>query len=275
MQGFVVNTLGDDDEEEASITMTGDFYEAGTGSCIHGTFEIHLTSWGFTGFKTCGGVEFVFEEVRTNSYRPSDEQCAMLDRVTPISIEASWETKEGYPLDGCLSNEFAGISYLRKNETGAFADPLIAGFIDGTQFLSGKVVSGTWYEKDSAGPILLFVRNTGILQAYRWTGLLGDQGRTVLDRTQSRQESKHFVYTWDVYAGESLGSQCFRFEIIMTELLDNLPEDDDDYYFFINSDYFDIEIEPRYYYNTDVSSDGSILSFSLFVIIVSIFSLFI
>lgn len=193
-------------------------------------------------------------------------QCALLDRVSPLAIEGSWEDEGGYPLDACLTDTEFQLSYLRRAHDASLGDPLINGYADGSQFLFGKVATGTWYEEDSAGPLLLFIRNNGHLDGYKWTGLLGDKGRSVIDRSQARQEEKHSLLTWVSYYGETTGKECIRFRRVKTYLLDNLPEDDDDYYFFVNDDYFDAEVTPRYYYLIE-SSDASILVpiFSLFV----------
>lgn len=193
-------------------------------------------------------------------------QCALLDRVSSLAIEGSWEDEHGFPLDACLTDTEAQMSYLRRANDANLGDPLINGYVEGVNFLFGKAVAGTWYEEDAAGPILFFIRNNGHLDAYRWTGLLGDKGRTVIDRSQSRQEEKHSLFTWPSYYGETTGQECIRFRRVKTYLLANLPQDDDDFYYFVNDDYFDAEIVPQYYY-VDEESGANVLIplLSLFV----------
>jgi len=232
-----------------------------------------LTSWGFTGTFNCGGSDelFEFSEVRTNAFRPSDDQCKLLDRVSPLAIEGSWENKDGYPIDACLTNTEARMSYLRRADDASLGDPLINGYVEGQNLIFGKIVTGTWYEEDSAGPILYFIRNTGSLEAFRWTGLLGNKGRTVIDPSQIRQEEKHQNFEWESYYGETTGKECGRFSRVKTFILENLPQDDDDFYYFVNDDYFDEAIEPvNYLARAEDSSDASALATSLLVIMLAV-----
>merc|ERR1711934_244120 len=211
LQGFVENTLNDDGT--ISSTATGNFFEAGTGTCVTGNF----------------------------------------------AIEGSWENSKGFPIDFCLTDTQSKASYLRRADNARLGDPLIEGYFEGTNFLFGKVTAGTWYEEESAGPIIYFVRNTGNLEAFRWSGLLGDKGRTVIDPSQIRQEEKHQNFEWVSYQGETTGRECSRFKRVKTYLLDNLPQDDDDFYYFVNDDYFDEAIEPVNYLGTP-SSGSSVVS---------------
>ena len=232
-----------------------------------GVFNITLTTNGFTGTWSCLGIdeEYDFSEIRTSSYRPSDEACAVLDRVSNRTIEGRWEDENGQILSACMTESALRISFERKIVSGDYDYVIADGYVEGTNLLNGKIASGTWYERGRAGPIIYFVRSDGSLGAYRWSGLLGRRGRTVIDASQYRQEDMHQVNGWE-YWGETTGARCNANSAVKTRVLTNLPNDDDDNYFFINSDIFDALVDPQYYLGGIESGASSVVMCVLVII---------
>jgi len=250
-----------------NMTASGNFYEPGTGNCVVGVFNITLTTNGFTGTWNCLGIDekYDFSEIRTNSYRPTDEDCAVLDRVGTRTIEGRWEDHSGQLISACLTDTALRASFNREIVNDDYDSVIADGFVEGSNLLNGKIASGTWYERGRAGPIIYFVRSDGTLGAYRWSGLLGRRGRTVIDPSQYRQEEKHQVYQWEFW-GNSTGAQCNENRNVKTRVLTNLPNDDDDNYFFINSDIFDALVDPQYYLG-GIESGASSLALCVLVVI--------
>ena len=183
----------------------------------------------------------------------------MLDLVANQTLDGSWKDIHGHAMDICVTEQRFQLSYLRDpdNEQG----PLIDGYAIGTTFVNGKVLSGTWYEEDSAGAIILFYRDNGELQYWRWTGLLGNQGRTIIDLSQYYNRKLHRTVYYPSMSGNATPKECARFNIVKDYVLATLRQDDGDYYYFVEDDVFSTEFYNIYYTSATtvyVNSNGAV-----------------
>lgn len=227
--------------------MTGTFYEVGTYPCQSGTFSIDLTTWGFTGTYTCDGSgnSFTYEEVRLSNVRPSNDQCALLSQDESATVAGVWEDDADIPVSVCLgSKSNATASYSIGPDPAYWANPLSDGYFEGTSYLGGKLVGGTWYETQGAtwnfkaGPMLMILRDTGYLEVWKWTGLNGGLGDTAIDPTQYFDETLHTVQTFRYNVATAASTDCAVNDGNKGFVLLNLHDDDEDYYYFVGSDWF-------------------------------------
>jgi len=257
---------------DGTATMSGDFYEAGTSDCETGTFEIELTTWGFTGSYKCkgGGKSFKWEEVRTSNVRPSNEQCAILS-TEDLDIEGVWEDDADLPISICTTSGKATASYTIAPSPSYWGNALSNGYFEGTSYLGGRVLGGTWYETQGrtynfrAGAMLMFLRENGDLGIFKWTGLNGGEGVTAIDPTQILDESKHRVQKFRFYMGDIANeNDCAVNDGNKGFVLLNLHDDDEDYYYFVGSDWFNSQYVAVYdvvgaeYLNPPVSGAASL-----------------
>lgn len=257
--------------------VQGDFFQAGSGNCIRGQFELELTGYGVEGFFICSGKPGVttITAVRTSPFRPSNSQCALTtDAIT--TLEGNWGTNE-LPLDLCFRTP--------DDDNGDDDDDTVQGsmqvkLLDGTirnQFvtgywgLDGKVFSGTWYQNFNAGAILMYIRDTGDIDYTYWSGLLFDNGDTYIDYNQINNPERHGFGTIPGPRSTTTFATCTSFEVLQTYVLKNLPTPRDNYYNFIDEEYLPENI--RYQVPLSESSTG-ILSSCLAVLVVLVVILF-
>jgi hypothetical protein len=242
--------------------------------CQSGTFSIELTTWGFTGTYTCDGNDetFLYEEVRLSVVRPSNDQCAMLSEDGVV--EGNWKDEADVPLSLCFENRDRVVGSYQNNPAPSYwANTWYDGYFEGTSYLDGRVVGGTWYETRGvsydfkAGPVLYIVRDNGYLQEWKWTGLAGGEGQTALDPTQFFDETLHTVKNWRYkFATNSALADCQAYDGNKAFVLRNMNDDDDDYYYFVGSDWFNSRFDANYdlvgvdYLNPPVSGASSLVA---------------
>lgn len=254
--------------------LTGNFYQAGSGPCATGTFELDLTTWGVEGFYICSnGKVNTWSAVRMSEFRPSPEQCATLWNDDDIDLEGRWENDDRLFLDLCFrdpdddggddDDETVQASFQYLDEEGVAVDVFATGF----WYEEGKIFTGTWYQDFLGGPIMMFLRDNGDINYTAWTGLFQQEGRTFLDGSQINNEL-HTVGHWNAPRTTSTSNQCTRYEVLQTFVLKNLraivDSDDDNYYYFIDEEYLSSSrIEYRAYAETDSPASTTIISFIL------------
>jgi len=230
-------------------SLSGDFVQAGQGQCNSGTFEIELTSWGFEGTLSCEetGNEFSWVQVRLSNVRPSDDQCALLDQSEDKTVEGLWNDNHGNPMAICFSGDLVQASYSLSRPDPFDWYGITQGYFEGVQGFEGKVARGTWYEnRFSAGAFLFFLRNTGEVQVWRWTGLAGIDGTTAIDPTQLYKEEDHNTLEYPYKRGYPEQGECGTYKGVKSFVILNLSDDDEDYYYFVGDSWFTSEFEPLY-----------------------------
>merc|ERR1712233_116258 len=82
--------------------LEGNYYDAGTGNCATGTFELERTKWGIEGYLVCGGNGRVIplSEVRSSEFRaPDDDEGDDDDETVQGSLQRISD-------DGTVHDEF-------------------------------------------------------------------------------------------------------------------------------------------------------------------------
>jgi len=249
--------------------LTGNYYQAGTGPCATGTFELDLTTWGVEGFYICSnGKVNTMSSVRQSGFRPNAHQCATLWSDDDIDLEGRFQTDDRRFLDLCFrdpdddggddDDETVQASFeLEGNDDSSDV------FASGFWYESGKIFIGTYYREFVGGPIMMFLNNDGDVSYTWWTGLFKKEGQTVLDGSQAHIHELHQTGKWNGPRSSSLSNECTRYEVLQTFVLKNLraiEDDDEDYYYFLDERYMsasDIE-----YVRVSSSSPASTTVFS-------------
>jgi len=225
-------------------TATGNFYQAGISNCDTAAFSISTTDEGFTGTYTCNRIHGTFQWTgkKVSAFRPTDDQCALLYLNDNFTLEGRWTDSNGYNLDICFKTSTSTdiytvhASYDTKN-SGAYYYPN-TGFLAGFHFLSGRVIKGTWYEDYDGGAWLVFIRNTGEVVIWKWTGLIGHKGATFIDQIQYNEPDYHSVTIWNGPVSTT-NAQCDRSRNLNAFVLDNLqsvyPYNDNGLYYFLDT----------------------------------------
>lgn len=229
-----------------------------TANCDAGPFQMNLTDEGFTFLGQCNRLPLlpVFETARkVNTFRPTDDQCELLYVGNDTTLEGNWnEVKSGRSLDICFKtsdpkNSFTvHASYDTVNENSYYYPNV--GFFEGFHFVEGKIMHGTWYEDFNGGSWLAFLRNTGELKIFKWTGLMGTKGATIFTPDQYRQADLHSIET---YSNRDVTdyAACNRNRKISTFVLENLPVV---YPYHANGFYYFLDTFISYPYYNDFGS---------------------
>lgn len=191
----------------------GEFYQAGTPKlfdpidCTKGQFIFEMGTYGFDGQYECEGQDFEDDDAgslwhgeRYSGNTPSAIQCGTLIlsgdvagtytnpnlAQTPNQLAICVDDDDGDQVTWEGSYNFYGSPYPQLNVT--------SGYIDGHRvYASGRVAVGTWYERNTAGAYMAFVRSNGQLGVYQWTGLVGNDGATVIDPFEYGDDSDQTV----------------------------------------------------------------------------------
>jgi hypothetical protein len=253
--------------------LTGNFYQAGSGPCSTGTFELDLTTWGVEGFYICqNGKVNTWSAVRQSGFRPTAHQCATLWSDDDTDLEGRFQSDDLLFVDLCFrdpdddggddDDETVQLSY-QLNEDGTIID----GFASGFWYANGKIFVGTFYEDFVAGPILMYLNHDGDVRYSWWTGLFQREGRTFLDGNQANNPELHGVGKWNGPRSSSTADLCTRFEVLQTFVLKNLraiADDDEDYYYFVDEKYIDTsDIE---YLRVETASSSSTIILSVVLV---------
>jgi len=267
----------------SSSLLTGNFWTAGTGPCVTGTFSFILQSYGVNGSYVCNAItgSIPWTATRTSNFRPSDENCALtIDSSSKKNLEGRWINNDGLELNACFIKPTATVdetfqgSLERVNSDGVIVDWFLNGFwVD-----SGRIFLGTWYQDLSAGAAIFYLRNNGNVDYFWWTGLLHNQGQTYLDINQLNNPALHGKGTYKLPIGgpvehETTSAACNVDFALKSLVLANLgaakPDDDDNYYYFIDTEYLDVI---NYINYTPVASASSLgVSVVLLALIVLLF----
>jgi len=270
--------------------VNGQFFLAGYGNCIRGTFELELTGDGVEGFFVCSAQAGVTPIVapRLNVFRPTDAQCALLWENPKVSgtvnitntLEGHWEDTNHLPLDLCfrsLGNDNVTVSgsMTVQNPHGLIALQYVTGFHSD----QGRIFSGTWFQDFNAGAIMIWLRNNGDIDYTWWTGLIYNDGHTYIDYSQLRNRFRHGGGTIQGPRIDTTYDNCTKQEILERYVLKNLrsisDDDDDNYYYFIDDDYLDHH-QIRYFRGdkprrfsapSNINSGSSIVASFLFMLI--------
>ena len=164
-----------------------------------------------------------WDEYRVSAVIPTDYQCAALDHSGSISYQWIDPTTNG-PFWICFTEEGWESSYVRAvpSETGGIV--VYQGYAEGSVALDGVVGSGTWYENDlNAGAYLVFVRADGTLGTFKWTGLVGHEGATIIDPFDLADPSRHYVERWENTEVYPVHTQCGQYYDDKHTVLSHLP----------------------------------------------------
>jgi len=128
-------------------SISGTWYEGGIGGCLHGPFDLELTSSGFNGTWACDGEEdvlFYWGGLRLDTVRPDDLECARID--TDVDLEGEYTSADVDQLFLCTGGDSLTASYTYNNEYYA-GNPEAQGYERGNEFLGGALVAGSWVEE--------------------------------------------------------------------------------------------------------------------------------
>jgi len=252
--------------EVNSTHAWGRFYEAGTPdpdrelNCNTGFFMVQPNNNGFFGSWKCEGEDYydddeglLFHGFHSNANRPSDEECCLLDHSnSDVNVAGEWANADGsYTFVACTDDDDWQASYIRPDETATYGEGR-TGYVDGFEtFLDRKVCIGTWYENFKGGAMLAFVRESGDLGIFQWSGLKGKEGATVIDPFDYADDTDHFVFNLEHLTQDE--SNCDQYRGLESFVLGHLPDDDTDAsYFFVGDDLFDDDYD-TYFYETHLT----------------------
>lgn len=257
----------------------GHFWEAGSGLCNTGAFQMQITANGINGNYTCNGIDGIFEfnEHQMSNFRPTDNQCALLsysdgyddDDEDDYTLEGRWSDKDDLPTDICFldDDDDRDIGQVVMSYDYMLDGEATEGYVSGFHSLDGKIAIGTWYEDLNAGAIIYFVRNNREVGAYWWTGLVGRRGYTFIDPAQANNPDFHDVISFNDRAATEQ-SVCERYSILKRFVLKNVrfTDDDEDGYYFVDP-YFqpEVNIAEAYGYFATSSSSSTLIA-SVFTI---------
>jgi len=232
--------------------LEGNYYDAGTGNCATGTFELERTKWGIEGYLVCGGNGRVIplSEVRSSEFRPRDAQCGLMSEQVGLDLEGYWLDDNRLNMALCFrapdddegddDDETVQGSLQRLSNDGTVHDEFVTGF----WHENGRIFIGTWYEDFKAGAIMMFLRNNGDIDYTRWTGLVREDGQTYIDGNQINDHNQHQLGTFHAPRRSTTADECTKYEVLQPFVLRNLhavADDDDDLYYFMKTYYFDEE----------------------------------
>lgn len=254
----------------------GEFILAGEGNCQSGSFELDLTSWGVEGFYICdNGKVVAISGVKQSPFRPTNNQCATLWVDDDLDLQGRYLDENSLTLDLCFrdpdddggddDDETVQGSLRRLDSNGNVVDQFVTGF----WYDNGKIFTGTWYEEFNAGAVLMYLRDNGNVDYTYWTGLLRQEGNTVIDGNQAYNHAFHRTGTWPGPRSTTTFNECTKFEVEQTFVLQNLraieDDDDDNYYYFVDTQYLDLSDIEYQRVSTTGSASTIAISFSCIV----------
>jgi len=127
-------------------------------------------------------------------------------------------------------------SYTTEN-SGSYYYPN-QGFFAAYHYLGGRIAKGTWFEDYNGGSWLVFIRNTGEVKIWKWTGLLGDRGATYIDYIQKNEPEYHQVssLTGPVSTTNAQCDRNLNLELFVLKNLDVVfPGNENGFYYFLDS----------------------------------------
>lgn len=254
--------------------LNGEFFQAGSGNCIRGKFQLELTSWGVEGFFICSGAPGVItiQGVRTSSFRPTNSQCA-LSFDGNVDLQGNWGDSI-LPLDLCFrtpdddngddDDDTVQGSMQVVRPDGVIRDQFVTGFWG----YDGKVFTGTWYQNFNAGAILMYLRENGDIDYTWWTGLLFDNGDTYIDYAQINNPAKHGFGTIKGPRATTTFDACTTYEVLQTYVLENLPNPRDNYYHFVDQAYLPDVLR---YVLPESESSAVAIRMSMILLVIAVF----
>jgi len=222
-----------------SNVATGSFYQAGTTTCSTGTFQLTLTTDGFTGTYTCqnkGSSKFNWTETKLSPFRPADDDCAIMDLSSPLTLSGRFVDAYGLAKDFCYdsSKNNASISFLYLDSNNVVQK----GYFSGTEYSKGKIFLGTWFVLTPlAGADLYYLDDVGAVHSFYWTGLNGTSGTTLINPGQYNQPQYHNTRYYTGPITQTSSPNCDNYATIKTKVLNNLSPygGEDDGYYFVSS----------------------------------------
>jgi len=236
----------------------GTWYQAGTTNCVTGSFQLTLTSDGFTGYYTCGKAptKITWNETKLSPFRPADTDCALMNLNSTFTLSGRFVDTTGLPKDFCYSGKDSNASisflYLDSNNEQQKA------FFSGTAYGKGQIFLGTWYTlQPLAGADLYYLDDVGGIQSFYWTGLNGTSGQTLINPGEYYQPQYHGTRYYTGPIGSTDSSNCGDYSTIKTKVLNNLIPNlyDDDLYYFVSTAFNYVNDDDGNFLNDDGALD--------------------